>query len=203
MYEEFRKSFENFAVITLADIRMSFPHFDTKNLVNWQKKGYITKLKNGCYIFSHQKPAEYTMFLIANKLYEPSYVSLESALSFYNVIPEGVYTIQSISTRKTNRFTTPIGTFQYHSVKNSLYFGYRLVNEGKGRSVRIASLEKAVLDFLYLRADIDNSPAMASLRWNRTELISLDTAILEEYLNVFNSRTLRRKIDLLYTYLHA
>ena len=203
MYELFRKSLEKFVVITLADIRMEFPDFDQKNLVNWQKKGYITKLKNGCYIFSDLKPAEHTLFLIANKLYEPSYVSLESALSYYGIIPEGVYSIQSVSTRKTKVINTPAGTFHYFSLKSSLYFGYRLLSEGVPHPYRMASLEKAILDFLYLRPEIDTIEALDALRWNRAELVNLDMTALDNYLSLFESRTLTKKVDLLYTHLNA
>jgi predicted transcriptional regulator of viral defense system len=194
---------EKFVVITLADIRMAFPDFDQKNLVNWQKKGYITKLKNGCYIFSDVKTTEQTLFLIANKLYEPSYVSLESALSFYGIIPEGVYSIQSVSTRKTQVFNTPQGTFRYYSFKPSLYFGYHLMAEAVAHPYRLASREKAILDFLYLRSDIDCAEALEALRWNRAELANLDRTLLNNYLSLFESRTLSKKIDLLYNYLNA
>ncbi|MFN0188273.1 MAG: hypothetical protein ACKVQV_06190 [Bacteroidia bacterium] len=203
MYHLFRKTLEEFPVITLAYIRMSFPEFDTKNLINWQKKGYIKKLRNGCYIFSDRKINEHSLFQIANKLYEPSYISLESALSFYGFIPEGVYSIQSVSTRKTNVFTTPVGTFNYFTLKNSFYFGYRLVNENSEFPFRIATPEKTVLDFLYLRPDINDIAAIEALRWNRDELANIDTVTLEEYLKFFKSPTLQKKIDLLYTYLHA
>jgi predicted transcriptional regulator of viral defense system len=203
MYQEFRKSLEKFVVITLADIRMAFPDFDQKNLVYWQKKGYIIKLKNGCYIFSDLKPTEHTLFLIANKLYEPSYVSLESALSYYGIIPEGVYSIQSVSTRKTQVFNNPTGTFRYYSLKSSLYFGYRLISEEVPHTYRMASLEKAVLDFFYLRPDIDTAEALDALRWNRAELANLDTTTLDNYLSLFESRILYKKVDLLYNHLNA
>ncbi|MBP7168533.1 MAG: hypothetical protein KBB64_12805 [Bacteroidia bacterium] len=203
MYQLFRKTFEEFPVITLADIRMSFPDFDTKNLINWQRKEYLIKLRNGYYIFSDRKINEHLLSQVANKLYEPSYVSLESALSFYGFIPEGVYSIQSVSTRKTNAFTTPVGTFHYYTIKNSFYFGYRLINENSEHPIRMASPEKAMLDFLYLRPDINDIPSIEALRWNRDELANIDSATLEEYLLIFKSPTLQKKIDWLYTYLHA
>jgi len=203
MYEQFRKSLENFVVISLADIRKAFPDFDPKNLVNWQKKGYITKLKNACYIFCDLKQSEHTLSLIANKLYEPSYVSLESALSYYNIIPEGVYSIQSISTRKTKVFNTPAGTFHYFSLKSPLYFGYRLISEGVPYPYRLASPEKAILDFLYLRSEVNTIEALDALRWNRTELVNLDMNALNNYLSLFKSRTLSKKVDMLNIPLNA
>lgn len=203
MYQDFQNSMKGFVVFTLSDIRKTFPNFAGKNLVNWQTKGYLNKLKNGCYAFSDLKPTEYNRFLASNKLYEPSYVSMESALSYYGVIPEGVYSVQAISTRKTKNFSNALGTFHYHSLKSSLYFGYRLVHEGDSIPFRIATLEKTLLDFLYLRSDIDCMEALEALRWNRDILAAIDWPILEQYLELFNSRTLRKKTELLHTYLHA
>lgn len=203
MYQEFRKTFDGFTVITLADILLSLTGFDKKNLIYWQKKGYIIKLRNGYYMFADYKTNEHTLFQIANKLYEPSYVSLESALSYYGLIPEGVYSIQSVSTRKTNKFNTPLGTFHYYTLKSSLYFGYTLLTEGDTHPCRMAIMEKALLDFLYLRSDINDYAAFESIRWNRDELSQIDTTTMKEYLQVFQSTTLKKKIDWLNSYIHA
>lgn len=203
MYHIFRKTFEEFPVITLADIRMSFPDFDTKNLINWRKKGYLVKLRNGYYTFNDIKTSENRIFQIANKLYEPSYISLESALGFYGLIPEGVFSIQSVSTRKTNHFTTPTGTFHYHSMKQSLYFGYKLIGEEGKHPFRMASPEKAILDFLHLRTDINDYPSIEAVRWNKEELSQLSTPTLEEYLRLYESPILQKRTDWLYTYMHA
>jgi hypothetical protein len=67
----------------------------------------------------------------------------------------------------------------------------------------MASLEKAVLDFFYLRPDIDTAEALDALRWNRAELANLDTTTLDNYLSLFESRTLYKKVDLLYNHLNA
>ncbi len=203
MYQEFRKIFDGFPVITLADIRLSLPDFDMKNLIYWQRKGYVLKLRNGYYRFADYKTTEYTLYQIANQLYEPSYVSLESALSHYGLIPEGVYSIQSISTRKTNQFETPVGSFHYFKIKSSLYFGYKLLNEDGALPYRMASMEKAVLDFLYLRSDVNDYASFESMRWNRDELSQIDTGTIREYLEQFQSITLHKKTDWLNNYIHA
>jgi hypothetical protein len=67
----------------------------------------------------------------------------------------------------------------------------------------MASLEKAVLDFFYLRPDIDTAEALDALRWNRAELANLDTTTLDNYLSLFESRILYKKVDLLYNHLNA
>ena len=202
MYQQFRHSLSEFPVISLPDIHKAFPDFDTKNLVNWQKKGYLTKLRNGFYLFSEARVDEYRLFQIANKLYNPSYVSMESALNYYGIIPEAVYSIESVSTRKTNAFTTTLGTFHYRTIKKQRYFGYHLVPQG-ATTFRMASREKAVLDFLYLRPDIGDYPAFEALRWNREELQHINADKLRDYLSLYDSPTLNKKIQFLNTYLHA
>ena len=202
MYQRFRQNLQKLPVITLAEIRKSFPDFDTKNLVYWQKKGYLIKLRNGYYIFSETETDEYRLFQIANKLYDPSYVSMESALNYYGIIPEAVYSIQSISTRKTTAFTNKLGTFNYRSIKKKLYFGYQLITH-RTTTFRMASKEKAILDFLYLRSDIGTYQSFEALRWNREKLMLVEESKLQTYLERFNSPTLDKKLRYLQTYLHA
>lgn len=201
MYQRFREQLSEFPVVTLQDIKITFPDFDTKNLVNWQKKGYLVKLRNGFYVFRETDIDEYLLYKIANKIYEPSYISLESALSFYGIIPEAVFIIQSVSTRKTKCFETPVGVFNFRTIKHSLYFGYRLISKN-GYTFRFASREKAVLDFLYLRPDIKDYAGIEALRWNREELQKLKIEKLSEYLTLYSSATLNEKINLLINYIH-
>lgn len=194
MFVLFRDAFREYPVISVKEIQKIFPGFDSKNLVRWQKKGYVTKLRNGFYLLKETKMDEAALFIIANQIYSPSYVSLESALEYHSIIPEAVYRIQSVSTRKTNSFETPIGTFDYHTLKPSLFFGYQL-QQKNGIAFKIASKEKAILDFLYLRSDINNLDDMESLRWNKERIKQLDMRKLKAYLRCFNSVTLNRKIQ--------
>jgi predicted transcriptional regulator of viral defense system len=95
---------------------------------------------------------------------------MESALNYHGIIPEGVYSVQSVSTRKTNKFTSKVGVFNYQTIKKELYFGYQLVTL-ELNTYRMASLEKAVLDFLYLRSDINDYESLEALRWNKEALM--------------------------------
>lgn len=203
MYATFLNTFQSYLVFSLKDIQLRFPFFDTKNLINWQKKGYIIKLRNGYYLFTNQKIDEHALSLIANKLYSPSYVSLETALYHYGVIPEAVFCITSISTRKTKSFHTPLGLFQYASIKPSLFFGYKLLQGTYDPHLKIATLEKCILDFLYLRSEINDYYAFLALRWNKLALKNIDFVLLEEYSNQFHSPTLNKKISWLKHFVHA
>jgi len=70
---------------------------------------------------------EMTLFMAANKIYEPSYVSLESALAYYEIIPETVLGVTSISSRKTKTFENAWGVFSYRSIKPEYMIGYQVI----------------------------------------------------------------------------
>ena len=193
-YLEFRNQLIVFQIFTLADIRKAFPDFDSKRLVEWQDKGYLIKLVNKCYAFADIKMTETKAFRVSNVLYHPSYISLESALSHYHLIPEGVYSHQAISTRKTMTYTTELGTFNYRTVKPDLFFGYTILREDE-LPVLLAEPEKALLDYLYLNANIKAKDDIKAIRLNLYELRSIiDWEKLNSYLSVFNSRTLDKRL---------
>ena len=113
----------------------------------YTKKGFIKRLKRGIYtLYDASVPDIY----LANKLYEPSYVSLEFALSFHQVIPETVYEITSVSTKPTRQFNALGKTFSYHRIKREAFTGYLVYHQGDISTV-IAEPEKAFVDLTYLR----------------------------------------------------
>ena len=133
------------------------------------------------------------MFFIANRLYFPSYVSLQSALSLYGFIPEGVFSITSISTRINRKFETPIGDFIYKNLREDLYFGFTLHKTGQFY-YRLATPEKAVLDFLYLYPQYKDAADMEGLRWNIFEIDEkFDFKLAEQYLKIYDSAALSRR----------
>ena len=143
---DFKTSFDEFPSVSLAEIRKLEPDFDLRRLSEWQQKGYIRKVCRGHYLFADSKLDERALFTIANRIYPPSYVSLETAFSLYGVIPEAVYSISSISSRKTKTLRTPVGDFVFRHVKPELLFGFILSGVGTQASYKVASLEKALLD---------------------------------------------------------
>jgi len=97
---EFKEKLKDFVVFNLNDIRKVDNRFDLRRLNEWQKKGYIKMVRRGHYAFSSLEINESVLLLVANKIYTPSYVSLEMALSYYTLIPEAVYGITSATSRK-------------------------------------------------------------------------------------------------------
>lgn len=110
------------------------------------KEGFFAKLRNGLYALESSFPPEQ---LIANKLYEPSYISLEYALSYYHAIPEAVYTITSVSPKATREFEVKGVLYTYTRIKKGVYTGYTAMKVGKV-TVLFATPEKALADYLYL-----------------------------------------------------
>ena len=191
---EFQEKFKDRVLIDLREVAGVFADFDHRRIYEWQKRGYIKKLINNFYVFAKKDFTQAEVSFIANKLVEPSYISLESALRYYNLIPETVYLNTCITTRKTRMIKSAVGNFQYRSLKKELFFGYKLVNQD-ALVYRIAEPEKAVLDFLYLRADIKSLDALKELRLNQDEWgRQIDKKKIEAYARVFESRALFDKL---------
>jgi len=200
-YTEFRDEMKAFPNFSIREIEKHFPGFDSRRLVEWQEKGYIQKLRNRYYFFSEQEVNEPFLYFTANKLYRPSYVSLESALSGYGFIPEGVFHITSCTTLKTNSFNTPVGNFSYRHLKPSLFFGYQL-EEWNDHRYAMADPEKTLIDYLYLHPGVKETDDIEALRWNASEInsrISMQT--LNSYEAYINSPALSRRLNTLKTYL--
>lgn len=103
------------------------------------------KVRNGLYALRIDQPRDE---VIANRLYAPSYISFEYALSRYGIIPESVYTITSATTRITREFVVNNKSFTYSHIKKQAYRGYRTEKIG-GMTVLMAEPEKALVDYLY------------------------------------------------------
>jgi len=189
---QFKSTLNDFPVFSTADIRTVDSNFDRRRLNEWQGKGYIRKISKGLYIFSDVDIDESMLFRIANKLYRPSYISLETAMAHYQLIPEVVYGVTSVSTRRTYRFGTSLTHFTFRTVSPRLFFGYMLTSE----AAKIATVEKTLLDFFYLNPEINNPKAYDSLRVDRNALSDqLDETSLRHLLDRFGLATLSQRIN--------
>lgn len=193
-YLELKNSFKDFTIFSLTDIKRIDASFHRRRLNEWQDKGYIRKIIKGYYISSDIEIDENVLFEIANRIHKPSYISFETALSYYHLIPESVYGISSASTRKTYTFKTPIGEFNYKTIKPDLFFGYDLVSYDN-RHNKIASIEKAILDYFYLHPHIKRESDFASLRINRDIFLKqVNQERLNRFLDRFAKKTLTKKV---------
>lgn len=202
MYLKFKNTFKDYPLFSLKDIEKSFPDFNRMNLYHWQKKGYIYKLRSQYYCFTDEAYNEERKYIIANRIYKPSYISMETALYYYGLIPEAVFTMTSISTLKTNTFNNPIGNFTYNTIRPSRFFGYRLIHNGRF-TYKIAEAEKALLDFLYLKTHISTIEDIYALRLNKVSMqADFDFHKFVEYANLFNSKVLMHRVDLIKNYIY-
>ena len=174
--------------------------FDRNTLTRWCRKGLLVKLRNEYYAFPDYRQMPGFSRIVANRIYSPSYVSLQSALSFYGMIPEEVIQLTSITTLKTASFNNAFGAFHYRNVKESLYFGYDIKMMDGGRGVLIATPEKAILDLLYLNPFYETEQDMEDLRLDEDFMQNeLDLERLSDCLTRFGSLTLRKRITRLKT----
>jgi predicted transcriptional regulator of viral defense system len=111
------------------------------------RRGDIIRVKKGLYIFGDKlRRRPYSQELLANLLYGPSFVSLESALSFYGLIPERIEALTSVTTKRPKTFDTPIGLFIYRqSPRRSFHLGMDRIEEGDVAFL-IATPERALAD---------------------------------------------------------
>jgi len=194
-YIELKKVLKDFTVFSLIDIKKVDSNFCRRRLNEWQDKGYIKKIIKGYYIFSDLEINENAFFEIANRIYSPSYISLEMALSYYHLIPESVYGITSASTHKTYRFKTQIAEFSYRTIKPNLFFGYNLTKYNN-KYFKIASIEKTILDYFYLNPGIKNKNDFASLRFNSELFLKqINEEKFYKFLNKFNKKVLTKRIN--------
>ncbi|MDZ7723573.1 MAG: hypothetical protein U5R06_12405 [candidate division KSB1 bacterium] len=202
-YTQFQKKMSDYPVFTKQEIEKHFPEFDTRRLVEWQEKGYILKIRNRYYCFSEAFISEEFLYYTANTIYQPSYVSLESALAYYGIIPEGVFQTVSCTTLKTETFGTPVGHFQYRHIKKKLFFGYTL-ETWKNVRYAMAELEKAVIDYLYLHSEILDSSTFQSLRW-KMDVIRTNMSLekLKVYGNYLDHDALDKRLGIFKGVLHA
>lgn len=189
-----KEKLRDFTLFSITEIRKLDSGFHRRRLNEWQDKGYIKKVIKGYYIFSDLKLNENVLFEIANRIYSPSYISLEMALSYYGLIPESVYAVTSVTSRRTYRFNASIATFLYKTIKASLFFGYELI-QYNNKSFKIASLEKTILDYFYINPHKKTHVDFASLRINKDMLFKqLDEEKLMAFLERFAKNALARRV---------
>ena len=137
----------SFSTLTSVFVHYKFPKDKISSL---EKSGKLIRLKKGLFVVAtniHNQTL--SKELIANHLYGPSYISFESALSFYKLIPERVYVMRSMTIKRARNFSTPLGDFEYVSSKNE-YFQIGIHQEiiDNKYAYLIASPEKALCDLI-------------------------------------------------------
>lgn len=143
-------------------------------LSRWVKAGKLIQLRRGLYAISSpfQKSNGHP-FLFANYIKAASYVSLQTALSFYNLIPDFGSVTSSVTTGRPGRIENKFGVFTYRHIKNELFFAYRYMTINK-HACFIAEPEKALLDLIHLQPKGDTLPYLKELRLQNLNQIDMD-----------------------------
>jgi len=157
-------------------------------IAKWLKQGQLISLKRGLYVWDSQNLPE--LFSIANVLSAPSYVSAESALSYWGLIPEQTFTVVSMSLNATKNFQNELGNFEYKKLPFP-YYSFGIVREKfrENQFALMASPEKALSDkiiitsgILFRSASSAKSYLIENLRIDREELQKLDTKKMKSWL---------------------
>lgn len=145
-----------------------------RQLSRWVKAGRLYQLRRGLYAlappFQKVKPHP---FVLANRMGRGSYVSCQSALAHYGLIPEAAPVVVSVAAGRPGRWETPLGAFEFRHVKPDLLFGYRQVELG-GAQAFLATPEKALLDWIYLYPGADSPAYLRELRLQNLERLDLN-----------------------------
>lgn len=119
-----------------------------------ERRGEIIRLKKGYYVAAANAAAPVVLELVANHLHGPSYVSLQTALRHYGLIPEHVVTVQSVTTGRTCEYANTLGRFTYAHVPAPYYALGITGKQSQGVYIQIATPEKALCDLLVLTSGL-------------------------------------------------
>jgi len=160
--------------------------------------GEIIHIRRGLYCIAPKfQKGSINLYALAQHIYGPSYISLESALSWHGWIPEAVYTLTSVSFKKSKELYTPLGMFSYTRVPQKVFYASveRLTDE-VGNIFLIASPMKALADYVYAhkRDYVGLEPVVKSLRIEQEELESVTAEELNMLIANYTSRRVQKFI---------
>lgn len=166
-----------------------------KKLEQLKKIGYLKTFKKNLYIsdsFYQQTDKGRYMEYMANTLRSPSYISLEYILAKESLIPEGVFSLTSITVKSSRIFRNFLGTFIFQNIKEGLFTGYR-EEIWEGKIIRRATKAKALFDFLYLKkaSNIDTE-ITTDLRINWGNFSDADFSEFKGYVTLSKSKKMTR-----------
>lgn len=146
-----------------------------KQLSRWTASGKIYQFRRGLYYLAppYQKVVPHP-FLVANRLQPGSYVSLQSALAYYGMIPEQVPLTTSVSSGRPESLRTPLGQYDFRHIRIDWLRSYRQMDLGNGQKAYVATPEKALLDLIYLQPGGDSAAYLYELRLQSLEKLDLD-----------------------------
>lgn len=164
-----------------------------RQLADWVRAGKVVQLRRGLYTLASEYKTEHPhSYVIANHIVKGSYVSLHTALSYYDLIPEHVAVVTSVTTGRPGTWQNPYGHFSYQHIQNKLFFGFSYRQMTQTQWAYIATPEKALLDLVYLTPESDSEAYIRALRLQNLDQI--DDNRLFAYVKRANKPKLKRAL---------
>lgn len=190
---KFQTELRPLLVFNSRDIRKVDPEFNPVNLHNWQSYPYLTKLGKGLYTFADYVIEKELLYFAANKIIDPSYISCESALSFYGIL-KMEDPIVSVNPVKTYTYKSEYSGYKFHKTKPALMKDYSLVPHSQ-HYFKIATPEKAIVDFFFFNPKYQTREQIKSLPFDAGELANNVVAYeIQRIANEYRNDLLDRRI---------
>jgi len=161
------------------------PHRQFNLIKRALASGEVVHVRRGIYCLATKYLREkIDPLVLAQRIYGPSYISLETALSYHGWIPEAVYAITSVALDRSREFATPLGQFSFARVPQNVLYTQVTRVEKQAQSFLLASPLKALADYVYVHRQDWRSihPVVESLRVEESALTSVDAAAIDELL---------------------
>ena len=160
-----------------------------RQLADWVRTGKVVQLRRGLYTLAQpSQTLQPHSYVIANHLVGGSYVSLHTALSYYDLIPEHVAVVTSVTTGRPGMWQNSYGHFSYQHIQPALFFGFHYWQVTHSQWAYMATPEKALLDLIYLTPNADSEEYIRALRLQNLDQLDI------ERLTAYAVRTGRPKL---------
>ncbi len=147
-------------------------------LSRWVREGKLIMLRRGCYTIAPPYCGGVPpIFVLANAMKPASYISCQSALAWYGLIPENVPSVVSVTSGRGETINNKLGCFIFRHAKSSLLWGFETIAVSPGEKARIACPEKALLDLIYLESEGDSDSYLEQLRLQNTDVLDREKLI--------------------------
>lgn len=207
-FKIFKEKIRDYPVIysQTLDITINEGQILKNQITRWQKLGLLLKLRRGLYILNtDERKINPSRYFLAGQIYSPSYISCETALFYYELIPEKVVDLVSVTTKKTMKFKNSFGDFVFRHLSPLKFRGFVEIKDEEGLSFFMALPEKAVVDFLYFNLSLfktnDTEIFEHSYRFQNLEILDINE--LKSNASYFNSKKLENVVDLFVNYIEC
>jgi hypothetical protein len=165
------------------------------NIHRWKKSGDIIVFKSGVYATrksydTNSKEEGYHKY-ISSILLKPSYISLSTTLSGYDILSEGVYNITAITTKLPTSYSNR--KYIYRQMTSKLFLGYEIKYfKSEEYTYYEATKAKALFDYIYYKSHMldERMNIVEELRLRLDSFTKDDFKEMRGYANIISSKKL-------------